>query len=554
MKKLLGFAFAFLVSTTAMAVAAQAQPAPTASPTGAASAAPSDVAAKIDAIQAQLDALKLQLDQLRAANLPPGAPPAGPTTDIFGRPVDAQGRTVDFQPEKPAAPTPLVFDPKAKSGITFLTKGGTLSLYGNLDLSYDVTTKGLAQHYYPYTQDTPVGNVGWSPAISTNLSYFGIRGMQALGRPYGFVYQLETQIDVSSTSGTVNTNSNNDNVVKGGLTSRNSFIGVSNQYAGTFRIGKTDAPYKDSTARMNPFSGELGDYSVIMGNSGGDNRVEFGTRLDHALWYESPTVHGFKFNFLVAPGQNRAEDDSLIAAGEAGCAGGNAPGSGALSPACNDGAFGTAYSTSVQYQTGKLYLTTAFELHKAVNRVSDLPIPDPNDVVDESATKGGFQYAFSKRTLFSAIYEDLERYDPGYLQYQNERSRNGFWLAATQYLNIGDNINFGWARANPTPGDPGQHNTPGGAHPDNMANMYTFAFKHPVNNLLQFYVDYALTLNHPDAHYDLGAGGRGVTTDCHDASQLAAYDPTTGGVSGSGPHCYAGGRLQGVSAGMDFKF
>ena len=44
------------------------------------------------------------------------------------------------------------------------------------------------------------------------------------------------------------------------------------------------APYKTSTDRMKPFSGILGDYAVIMGNTGGDNRVEFGTRLNHAIW------------------------------------------------------------------------------------------------------------------------------------------------------------------------------------------------------------------------------------------------------------------------------
>jgi len=45
-----------------------------------------------------------------------------------------------------------------------------------------------------------------------------------------------------------------------------------------------------------------------MGNTGGDNRVEFGTRLDHALWYESPKFGGgFQFNALFAPGQNRLQ-------------------------------------------------------------------------------------------------------------------------------------------------------------------------------------------------------------------------------------------------------
>ena len=65
-----------------------------------------------------------------------------------------------------------------------------------------------------------------------------------------------------------------------------------------------------------------------MGNTGGDNRVEFGGRLDHSIWYESPTIGGFQLNALFAPGQNRATDSDNIAAGEADCTGGNDPTSG----------------------------------------------------------------------------------------------------------------------------------------------------------------------------------------------------------------------------------
>jgi hypothetical protein len=67
-----------------------------------------------------------------------------------------------------------------------------------------------------------------------------------------------------------------------------------------------------------------------------------------------------------------------------------------------------------------------------------------------------------------------------------------------------------------------------------------------------------MTVNHTDAHYDLGAGGHANTTDCHDASQEAAFDPTAnggaGGVSGGGPHCFAGGKVQGVSVGVQYRF
>src|ERR1700682_5817108 len=242
--------------------------------------------------------------------------------------------------------------------------------YGNLDLSVDYTTKGIAGFVANNGTDRPVGRMGWLPAISTNLSYIGLRGKHGAGYGLDVIYQLETQLDISATAGTVNTNSNNDSVVKGGLTSRDSFLGLASGW-GSLKLGKGDAPYKRSTIRMNPFNGTVGDYAAIMGNTGGDNRVEFGTRFDHAIWYESPRMGGFMFAALFSPGQNRSHDNSIQAIGESSCAGGNVPGSGALPYGCNDGSFGDAYSVSGAFESGPLYLTAAYEMHKDVNRTSD---------------------------------------------------------------------------------------------------------------------------------------------------------------------------------------
>jgi predicted porin len=491
---------------------------------------------KVDQLQQQIDALKAQLDQMAKQPAPAPAPAA---------PVAAASPQATGGHE--------FLERKAGDGVTYYTRGGELSIYGNLDISIDAATKGISGMTAANPPTTPVGNTGWMPDISTNLSYIGVRGFQSLGSfPATFVYQLETQIDVSAASGISATNSNTSDVVKGGLTSRNSFIGLSSPQWGAFKIGKTDAPYKNSTSSMNPFSGMWGDYSVIMGNSGGDNRVEFGTRLDHALWYESPYVSGFNVNALVAPGQNRATDNSNLASGEGDCAGGNVPGSGALPVACNDGAYGAAYSINGAYRLGDLYATVAYELHKGVNRTSDLATFDPTDVADESAAKIGVQYRFAETgTTVSVIAEKMKRNVTQALEAQNERSRTGSWLALVQQLGTADTLNFGWAHANKTPGDPGQHNTPGGANPDNGANMYTLAWKHQVDKNFGFYADYAMTANHTAAHYDLGAGGRAVTTDCHDASNpdTTGFDP-----NGNAPHCWAGGRLQGVSVGMKYQF
>ena len=93
------------------------------------------------------------------------------------------------------------------------------------------------------------------------------------------------------------------NVTKGGIGYGDSFVGLSGNSWGKLKFGTTYTPYKKSTDRMNPFSGMLGDYAVVMGNTGGDNRVEFGTRIDHSIWYESPKFGGvFSFDVLFSPG------------------------------------------------------------------------------------------------------------------------------------------------------------------------------------------------------------------------------------------------------------
>jgi predicted porin len=451
--------------------------------------------------------------------------------------------------------------PSFAQGAMNVIKG--LEFYGNLDLSVDYTTKGIAGKVANDGVSTPVGRVGWLPAISTNLSYLGLRGKHDLGPDLAAIYQLETQIDISATSGTVNTNSNSDSVVKGGLTSRDSFLGLAGAF-GAVKLGKGDAPYKRSTAMMNPFSGTVGDYSAIMGNTGGDNRVEFGTRFDHAIWYESPKFGAFSFNALFSPGQNRSSDNSIQAIGESSCAGGNVPGSGALPYGCNDGSFGNAYSVSGIFQQGPVYLTLAYEMHKDVNRTSDgdgsvVTVNGRDFVFDntvgignEHAWKIGVQYRLPTRTVLSAVYEDMKRDIP--YHYFDERTRKGYWLALVQPLSERDSLSFGYGHAGKTPGAPGQHNIQSAPDQDNASNMYTGMYRHMLDKQTAWYVVYATQVNHSAGHFDLGAGGRANTTDCHDGSQIAAVNPADGTFTPGGPFCYTGGKLQAISLGLNYRF
>jgi predicted porin len=491
---------------------------------------------------------------------------------------------------------------KKGNPLTFYTPGGEITGYGNIDVSFDDTTKNL-NNFNLNGATPPVGNFGWLPAISTNSSYLGVRGFQRLPDfPLNFVYQLEVGFEVSATPGTRESNSNLSNSVNGALFNRNTYVGFASPEFGAIKIGKTSAPYENSTGGFNPFAGEIGDMRVVMGNSGGDNRVEFGTRLDHSIWYESPTIGGFQWNLLFSPGQNRSTISDNIPAGGGDCTGGNDPTSGGNLPVtCSDGSFSNAISMNLSYTNGPFYATVAYERHFQVNRQSDIsaiygvanvsPLVNFSncnqvgtglglsgqalsnyqtlcnaDVADEDAFKVAALYTFPTKTTVGGIFEMLHRYVLPILAFQNERQRNGTWLFATQELTPIDSVSFGWAHAFATPGDPGQHNSAtlttatgmggfllptdgvGTFAPDqNQADMITANYKHKFSSNLTWYTAVAATINGPSAHYDLGAGGRGVTTDCHDAFAAA------GGLAGN-PHCYTGPVLGGVSTGIQWRF
>jgi len=551
---------------------------------------------RMDALQKQVEAL-----QNKQAAPPPvvTAPPAAPPATTTGPAVAKQA------PPEPA------FEKFAKG------------FYGTLDVSTDYATKGMSElgayHYEGYPPAVPgvyaqlgqkvgpVGRVGWQADLSTNKSVLGYRGSHTVpGGDFDFIYQIEVQPAITSAPGASTGYTAQSNITKAGIGYGNSFVGVSNNAWGKLKFGTTYTPYKQSTDRMNPFSGMLGDYAVIMGNSGGDNRVEFGTRLDHSMWYESPKFGGLvSFDALFSPGQNRTPYNEAQSSGSPDCAGGNVPGSGNLPLACADGAFNNAWSFDVKFETGPIYVTAAYEIHQGVNRSSDgigsnspyyaslyniTNIVDPasgavlastctttsplidcgsynayaaeypqpatfgspgllNDVVNETAFKVGAQYTFDFGLALSGIYEDLRRDLQPNMEWQNERQRMGFWFAATQDLTPKDNLSIGWAHAGATPGDPGgQHNYNPNSVQD-YANMYTAALKHRFDKNLYWYFNIAETVNHGNAHYDLGAGGRGVTTDCHDGTTQAFID-----YSSAGPTTWGGCHLIGVSTGLHYTF
>jgi predicted porin len=554
---------------------------------------------RMDALQKQVEALSRQQAAPPVVTTPPPPPPA-PPAQVTG----------------PTAPTVAQKAPEEKEPLLHKIISG---FYGTLDVSLDDVTKGIrGLTAYPYSLNDPtnpasgytrgppkgaqiVGNVGYLGDLSTNKSVLGYRGSHKIdGSDISFIYQIETQPSITAAPGASTSYTAQSNVTKAGIGYGDTFVGLSEDHWGKVKFGTTYSPYKKSTDRMNPFSGMLGDYAVIMGNSGGDNRVEFGTRLDHSIWYESPKIAKmFSFDVLISPGQNRTYDSLVQSSGSPDCSGGNVPGSGNLPLNCDDGGFGTAYSVDLKFETGPVYATVAYELHHQVNRNSDgigannplygylfnvasagctnaagapmldcgtyntylgeyganfvaangFSAPYLTDIADESAIKAGVQYTFPFGLAVSGIYEYLHRAVPANLEFQNERQRSGFWFAATQDFTPRDNFSIGWAHAGNTPGDPGGQHNYNPTTNINSADMYTIAWKHRFDKNLYWYLDAADTMNKGNAHYDLGAGGRGVTTDCHDGTNTVFND-----YSSAGPTTWGGCHIIGVSTGMNYKF
>jgi predicted porin len=486
--------------------------------------------------------------------------------------------------------------------------------FGTLDVSIDATTKGIeGMVAYPYTCATPQGGLpctpgspkagpngrlGWMGMMSSNGSNVGYRGSHKIGDSHvNFIYQVATGINMVAAPGLRDTWTKQSNTVTGALGLGDTYVGFQEKQWGRLRFGTMYMPYKTSTDRLNPFGGQLGNYNVVIGNTGGDNRIEFGSRADHVIIYNSPTWGGFSLDGAYQFGQNPDSYNLIAALGSADCYGGNTLGSGNLPLNCDDGGYNWGYSLDMKFEMGGLYLTAAYELHSGVNRSSDgvgsnspyygyLFGLGPNnalsasllnwndyltfaseypqaalagtpgyanaaDTADEWAAKVGGQYRFEFGLTISYLWEEMHRNVADNMMFQNERQRTGDWLAIEYDFNGGkDRIAVGWAHAGASVGDPaGQHNFNPNGIGQNESNMYTIAFWHKIDKQLTWYLDAADTANDGNAHYDIGAGGHGIKTDCHDATHPMFID-----YSSAGPTTWGGCHEIGVSTGVNFKF
>ena len=156
--------------------------------------------------------------------------------------------------------------------------------------------------------------------MSSNGSNVGYRGTHQIGDSHAdFIYQVSTSLNMVAAPGLQNTWTKSSNTVQGAIGLGDTYIGFQAHEWGKLKFGTMYMPYKTSTDRLNPFSGQLGGYNTVMGNTGGDNRVEFGTRMDHVILFNSPTWSGFSFDAGYALGQNPDPYNNMTSLGSPDC-------------------------------------------------------------------------------------------------------------------------------------------------------------------------------------------------------------------------------------------
>jgi predicted porin len=520
-----------------------------------------DVMARLDKIEKENAELRQKVRNLQGAKSAPVAvaPAATDPSKFKGNPVLHAAVATSPPPPAPIPPVHTIGGIPVKAGpLGPIIDNTTVTLYGSIDVSGDVFNPSV------FDQGTKLG-------IASNISSFGIRVRHNLA-PYGWdgtavVAQIESQVDIAAAP--------NERAAFG---TRDSFLGLETPW-GSIKAGKSDTPYKKATAAMDPFSRTLGDYNSIMGNTGGDNRAEFDWRMNHAVWYESPIFNGFQVSALFSPGQNYAQDNSDYAYGDyfqcngasTRGSGSNFPGTGGAVPGniggngCTDGSYGNAYSAAATYKNGGFTAMAAYELHEGVNRHGDdglepgqiapIFLADGSQVFtgvhNEWAAKVGGGYRFNDGIgdlSLNAYYEWLRRDVTPIEQPFNERSRDGVFASATQFIGKQWSVSASYAHAFKTPGNPAMLsvNDPILAPAatlqanlfDDSASQYAVGARYYFNDWASWYVVASELVQGPGAHYCLGASGHGYQVCGRDAA-----NDTIGGAT-----------IKAATTGMTFNF
>ncbi|MDD5331133.1 MAG: porin, partial [Sulfuricella sp.] len=125
--------------------------------------------------------------------------------------------------------------------------------------------------------------------VSSNVSRFGLKGAEGLDDGLSVIWQIEQQLNIDNTTEAGGT---------GTFATRNSFVGLKSDSAGTVLLGRHDTPYKLATRKLDVFADSIADNRALMGGVTSPTTVDsantaFDGRPTNTILYTTPKLSGF---------------------------------------------------------------------------------------------------------------------------------------------------------------------------------------------------------------------------------------------------------------------
>jgi predicted porin len=173
-------------------------------------------------------------------------------------------------------------------GAASAQQASSVTLYGVVDVNI-AQSKTFGSAATPSTTITGMNN--YNPT-NPRGSRFGLRGSENLGGGLRAMFQLEAGLNPEN--GT--TSGGNQ------LFNRHAWVGLAGGF-GEITVGRQETMHRVlNNGNYNDVSTE-GELSVTTGNSGLQMMQNFGTRVDNAVRYTSPSMSGFRVRVQQAVGQ-----------------------------------------------------------------------------------------------------------------------------------------------------------------------------------------------------------------------------------------------------------
>lgn len=150
-----------------------------------------------------------------------------------------------------------------------LADTSNVNIYGVANVSFDIVNTG---------SDSLGRQAFTTNKVSSNTSRLGFKGNEDLGDGLSAIWQIEQLVSLDNAGGTLGT--------------RNTYLGLKSNNAGTLLLGRHDTPYKISTRKLDVFNDGIADNRSILGG-GRSAAASFDGRQPDVIAYISPSLNGF---------------------------------------------------------------------------------------------------------------------------------------------------------------------------------------------------------------------------------------------------------------------